>query len=66
MKRSHSTLKRQTKPLTHKMEKYSWQILEISEMRWKDTGENITDKGHKTWNSGEKKYHKYGTGFLVP
>ena len=33
--------------LTHKMDRYRWNILGLCEMRWKNFGEITTDEGHK-------------------
>ena len=51
--------------LTHEMDKYHWNILELCEMRWKNFGEMSTDGRHKVYFSGEEGRHEYGVGFHV-
>ena len=45
------------------MERYHWNILGISETRWKDHGETTTNDGHLFYYSG--KDDKHGVGFLI-
>ncbi|KAJ8403273.1 hypothetical protein AAFF_G00354900 [Aldrovandia affinis] len=47
------------------MDQYHWNILGISELRWKSFGETSTDKGHKLYFSGKENKHEHGVGFLV-
>ena len=47
------------------MERYKWNILGISELRWKGIGEITTDKGNKLYFSGREDRHEHGVGFLV-
>ncbi|KAJ8396775.1 hypothetical protein AAFF_G00013740 [Aldrovandia affinis] len=51
--------------LAHEMDQYHWNILGISELRWKSFGETSTDKGHKLYFSGKENKHEHGVGFLV-
>ena len=53
------------KELTHKMERYRWNLLGLAEMRWKSFGETSTEEGHKVYFSGKKDKHEQGVGFLV-
>ena len=39
--------------LEYEMERYQWNILGIAEMRWLNTGEAVTENGHKIWWSGK-------------
>ena len=52
--------------LTHEMDRYRWNILEICEMRCKNFGETKTDEGHKVFFSGKEDKHEHDVGFLVP
>ena len=47
------------------MENYKWNVLGISEMRWKNFGEQTTIEGHKLYFSGKEDKHEHGVGFLV-
>ncbi|XP_065068153.1 craniofacial development protein 2-like [Rhopilema esculentum] len=47
------------------MDRLNWNILGISEMRWKGIGEGTTEEGHKIWYIGDEKKHERGVGFLV-
>ena len=51
--------------LTHDMYRYTWNILGLCEMRWKNFGETVTEEGHKVFSSGKEDKHVYGVGFLV-
>ena len=51
--------------LTHKMDRYRWNILGLCEMRWKNFGETTTEEGHKVFFSGKEDKHEHGVGFLV-
>ena len=51
--------------LTHRMDRYRWNILGLCEMRWKNFGETTTEEGHKVFFCGKKDKHTHGTGFLV-
>ena len=35
--------------LTHKMDRYRWNILGLCEIRWKNFGETTTEEGHKVF-----------------
>ena len=62
-----STLKAAGKlqELTHEIDRYRWDILRLSEMRWKNFGETTTAEGHKVFFSGKEHKHEHGVGFLV-
>ena len=51
--------------LTHEMDRYSWNILGLCEMRWKNFGETTTEEGHKVFFSGKEDKNEHGVGFLV-
>lgn len=51
--------------LENEMERYRWDILGISEVRWTGIGEVTTDKGHKIWFSGDDSRHQHGVGFII-
>ena len=51
--------------LTHKMDRYTRNILGLCEMKWKNFGETTTEKGHKVFFSGKEDTHEHGAGFLV-
>ena len=51
--------------LIHEMDKYRWNILGLSELRWKGSGEITVDNNHKLFYSGKEDKHEYGVGFLV-
>ena len=50
--------------LTHKMDRYRWNILGLCEMRWKNFGKT-TEEGHKVFFSGKEDKHEHGVGFLA-
>ena len=56
---------RELQELTHEMDRYRWNILELCEMRWKNYGETTTEEGHKIFSSGKEDKHEHGIGFLV-
>ena len=47
------------------MDKYRWNILGLSELRWKGFGEITVGNNHKLFYSGKNDKHEYGVGFLV-
>ena len=51
--------------LTHEMDRYSWNILGLCEIRWKDFGKTTIVEGHKVFFSGKVDKQKHGIGFLV-
>ena len=51
--------------LTHKMDRYRWNIFGNCEMRWKNFGETATEERHKVFFSGKENKHEHGVGFLV-
>ena len=55
----------QLQELTHKMDRYRWNILGLCEMRWKNFSEPSTEEGHKVFFSGKEDKHEHGVGFLV-
>ena len=50
--------------LTHKTDRYRWNILVLCEMRWKNFGKETTEEGHMVFFS-EKDKQEHGVGFLV-
>ncbi|CAM4548930.1 unnamed protein product [Caretta caretta] len=46
------------------MEQYTWHLLGISEVRWKNFGEVLKEEGHVLYCTGEDK-HVNGVGFPV-
>ena len=53
------------KELCHTMERYTWNILGLSEVRWPGSGEMTTEEGHKIWYIGEDHKREKGVAFLV-
>ena len=53
------------KELTHELQRYSWDIIGLAEVRWTGFGETSTEEGHKIWFSGDDSKHQYGVAFLV-
>ena len=51
--------------LTHEMDRYRWNILELFEMRLKNVGETTTEEEHRVFHSGKEDKHEHGVGFLV-
>ncbi|PIK50011.1 putative craniofacial development protein 2-like [Apostichopus japonicus] len=51
--------------LTHEMERYTWHIMGLCEVRWKNSGVHLTDEGHVLYYSGEPDKRINGVGFLV-
>ena len=51
--------------LTHKMDRYRSNVLELCEMKWKNFGETTTEEGHNVLFSGKEDKHEHGVGFLV-
>ena len=47
------------------MDRYSWNILGLCEMRWKNFGKTTTEEGHKVSFSGREDKHEHGIGFLI-
>ena len=54
-----------TRQLTHALEPYRWDIIGLSEVRWKGIGEARLDEGHKIWFSGDENYHQHGVAIMV-
>ena len=50
--------------LTHKMDRYRWNILGLCEMRWKNFGETTTEEGHKVFFSGKEDKQSMALDFL--
>ena len=50
--------------LEHEMERYRWNILGLSETRWKNQVETTTNGGHKFYYGGKDDKHEHGVGFL--
>ncbi|XP_068206279.1 craniofacial development protein 2-like [Palaemon carinicauda] len=51
--------------LTHELEKYTWHVVRLCEVRWKNHGEHLTEEGHVLYYSVEMDKHTNGIGFLV-
>ena len=45
--------------LTHEVDRYRWNILGFSKMRWKNFGETTTEVGHKVFFSGKEDKHDF-------
>ena len=56
---------RKLQQLTHEMDRYRWNILGLSEMRWKNFGKTTTEEGPKVFFCGKEDQHEHGVGFLV-
>ena len=53
------------KELCHTMEKYTWNVIGLAEVRWTGTGEVTTEEGHKLWYMGEDQTRERGVAFMV-
>ena len=51
--------------VTHELDRYTWHVVGLCEIRWKNIGEHPTEKGHILSHSGELDSHTRGVGFLV-
>ena len=51
--------------LEHEMERYHWNILGLSETRWKNQVETTTNAGHMFYYSGKDGRHEHGVGVLM-
>ena len=51
--------------VTHKLDRYTWIVVGLCEVRSKNLGEHPTDKGHILYYSGELDSHTRRVGFLV-
>ncbi|XP_072022944.1 craniofacial development protein 2-like [Amphiura filiformis] len=51
--------------LSHELDRYQWNIIGLSEARWKFHGEMCTDEGHKLYYSGSELKHEHGVGFII-
>ena len=51
--------------LTHEMDRYSWSILGLCEIRGKNFGEATTEEEHKAFFGGKEDKHEHGVGFLI-
>ncbi|XP_047489072.1 craniofacial development protein 2-like [Penaeus chinensis] len=47
------------------MQRYSWHLLGLCEIRWTNFGETTTEEGHLLFYSSEPGRHMYGVGLLV-
>ena len=50
--------------LCRELENYKWDIIGLSEVRWKGTGE-LSDNGHTFLYSGQNRLKRNGVGFLI-
>jgi len=53
------------KELCYEMNKYEWNVLGLSEVRWLNFGEVLTEEGHKMWYSGEQDKHELGVALMI-
>eukprot|EP00794_Sanderia_malayensis_P009660 gene9660-biopygen7980 len=51
--------------LEHELGKYIWSVVGIAEMRWCNSGETVSEEGHRVWWSGDSKKKIGGVGFIV-
>ena len=51
--------------LEHELKEYNWDIIGLSEVRWKGIGETMTEEGNKIWFSGHESKHEHGVAFIV-
>ena len=51
--------------LEHEMERYHWNILDLSETRLKNQGETTTNEGHKFYYSGKDDKHEHWVEFPI-
>ena len=49
--------------LSRELERYRWDVIGFTEIRWIRTGEEITDHGHKLFYSGHDKLKRHGVSF---
>ncbi|XP_072051944.1 uncharacterized protein [Amphiura filiformis] len=56
---------RKLEELSYELDRYHWNIIGLSEARWKFHGEMCTDEGHKLYYSGSETKHEYGVGFII-
>lgn len=54
-----------TTELTHELNRYRWDVIGLSEVRWTGFGELTTTDGHKIWYSGDDTAHQHGVAFIV-
>ena len=53
------------KILTHELQRYSCDIIELAEVRWTMFGETSTEERHTIWFSCDDAKHQYGIALLV-
>ena len=51
--------------MTHELNRYRWDVIGLSEVRWTGFGELTTTDGHKIWYSGDDTAHQHGVAFIV-
>ena len=51
--------------LLHELDRYSWHLVGLCEVRWKEHGEHHTSDGHLLLYSGDNDRHVNGVGILV-
>jgi len=51
--------------LLYELDRYTWHLVGLCEVRWKEHGEHHTDEGHMLYYSGEQDKHINGVGMLV-
>ena len=47
------------------MDWYTWNILGLCKMRWKNFGETTTEEGRKVFFGGKEDKHEHDVGFFV-
>lgn len=51
--------------LTNGLKGYTWHVVGLCEVRWKNAGEHTTEDHHMLYHSGENDKHANGVGFLI-
>ena len=51
--------------VTHRLDRHTWHVDGLCEVRWTNFGEHPTEKRHTLYYSGELDSHTRGVGFLV-
>ena len=51
--------------LSRELDRYRWDVIGLSEIRWLGTGEETTDNGHTLLYSGQEKLKRHEVGFLI-
>ena len=51
--------------LSRELDRYSWDVIGLSEIIWLGTSEETTDNGHKFLYSGQEKLKRHGVEFVI-